>query len=387
MPYTLKDKLVIGISTRALFDLSEANDVFEREGLEAYERYQLEREREQLAPGTGFALVKAFLAINEKAGRPLIDVVLISRNSAESGLRVFNSIEAYGLSIERGAFRGGRDPWSVLRGFNCSLFLSAEPAAVVEALRAGVPAALALAPPAPADEPTADISEVRIAFDGDAVLFTDSSEQVYQREGLEAFQEHELDRIYQPMDPGPFAPFLRALSRVQAEFPPGESPIRTALVTARNAPAHKRVIHTLRSWGVRVDEAYFLGGMEKTPVLEVFKPHIYFDDQTAHLEAARATVPSAHVITEARQLAVFESIPELSSPLSPVVVIPPIGRSVSNGANRAKRANGRKGAKGAKSAVGAKAGGDAARLDGRGREPQRLASATVAPKEPAATRR
>ena len=331
MPISLKDQLVIGISTRALFDLSEANDVFEREGVKAFERYQREHEHEQLTPGTGFALVKAFLAINEKAGRKLVDVVLISRNSAESGLRVFNSIDAYGLPIERGAFRSGRDPWSVLGAFNCSLFLSAEPAAVVEALRAGVPAALALTPPTPGGERVADISEVRIAFDGDAVLFTDASEQVYRREGLEAFQEHELDRVHQPMDPGPFAPFLRALSRVQAQFPAGEAPIRTALVTARNAPAHKRVIHTLRSWGVRVDEAYFLGGMEKTPVLEVFKPHIYFDDQTAHLEAARATVPSAHVINEAGQLAAFDSVPELASPLAPVVVIPPMARGWPSG--------------------------------------------------------
>jgi 5'-nucleotidase len=337
MPLSLKDKLVIGISTRALFDLSEANDVFEREGVKAFERYQLEHEHEQLSPGTGFALVKAFLAINEKAGRNLVDVVLISRNSAESGLRVFNSIDAYGLPIERGAFRSGRDPWSVLGAFNCSLFLSAEPGAVVEALRAGVPAALALTPPTPGGGPVADISEVRIAFDGDAVLFTDASEQVYQREGLEAFQEHELDRVHQPMDPGPFAPFLRALSRVQAQFPPGEAPIRTALVTARNAPAHKRVIHTLRSWDVRVDEAFFLGGMEKTPVLEVFKPHIYFDDQTAHLEAARATVPSAHVINEAGQLAAFDSVPELASPLAPVVVIPPMGRPTGDSSPEAAR--------------------------------------------------
>jgi 5'-nucleotidase len=167
------------------------------------------------------------------------------------------------------------------------------------------------------------------------------------------------------MDPGPFAPFLRALSRVQAEFPPGEAPIRTALVTARNAPAHKRVIHTLRSWGVRVDEAFFLGGMEKTPVLEAFKPHIYFDDQTAHLEAARATVPSAHVITEARQLAVFDTIPDLASPLSPVVVLPAVSRSGSNGTNGVKRAKGTK--------------------LGRGSEPQHPARATVSTKEPAPT--
>ncbi len=327
MAYSLKDKLVIGISTRALFDLEEANQVFEKRGVQAYEEYQLERENEQLAPGTGFPLVKGFLGINERAGRRLVEVVLISRNGAESGLRVFNSIESYGLPIERGSFRGGRDPWSVLRAFNCSLFLSAEPPAVIEALRAGVPAALVLAPPTPAGEPVAEITEVRIAFDGDAVLFGDASEQIYQREGLEAFQKHELERVTQPMDPGPFEPFLRALSRVQAEFPAGESPIRTALVTARNAPAHKRVIYTLRAWDVRVDEAFFLGGADKTPVLEVFKPHIYFDDQTSHLEAARATVPSAHVISEARQLEAFDAIPDVSTPPGSVVVMPAMRRT------------------------------------------------------------
>jgi 5'-nucleotidase len=322
MPYTLDDKLVVGITTRALFDLTEANQVYESEGLKAYRAYELAHERDQLAPGTAFRLVKALLGINQRAGRKLVEVVVISRNDAESAVRVFNSIEAYGLNIERGAFRGGRDPWSFLKVFQCSLFLSAEPSAVTEALRVKVPAALVLSPPENLLED--DASEVRIAFDGDAVLFGDESERIYQRDGLEAFQQHELVNAAKPMDPGPFEPFLRALKRLQDQFNEGEAPVRTALVTSRNAPAHMRVIYTLREWGVRIDEAYFLGGLDKTPTLEALRPHIFFDDQMSHLDAAKAAVPSAHVIPVGSQLEAFEVVPDLTTPLGPMVVIPPM---------------------------------------------------------------
>jgi len=324
LPYSLDDKLVIGVTTRALFDLSEATAVFEQQDLKAYRDFQREHEQVPLGPGTAFPLIRGLLEINRLTDRRLVEVVLISRNDAESAIRVFNSVETYGLAIERGAFRGGRDPWPILKVFNCSLFLSAESAAVVEALRAGVPAALVLAPPSV--EFSSDVAEVRIAFDGDAVLFGDESEQIFQKEGLAAFERHEVENAARPMDPGPFEPFLRALKRIQDQFPDGQAPIRTALVTSRNAPAHMRVVNTLREWGVRVDEAYFLGGLDKTPTLEVFKPHIFFDDQASHVEAARSAIPSAHVVaTEPvpAQLVAFDLEGDLAGG-GPIVVIPPM---------------------------------------------------------------
>jgi hypothetical protein len=217
-------------------------------------------------------------------------------------MRVFNSIEAHGLAITRGAFRGGRDPWPYLPAFHCDLFLSAEPAAVRAALDQGTPAALVLAPP----ETVSDVDrEVRIAFDGDAVLFDEESDQIFRREGQEAFFKFEAEHAEEPLSPGPFQPFLEGLARVQSRFPDENSPIRTALVTARNAPAHKRVVNTFRAWGIRVDEAYFLGGIDKTEILRRFQPHIFFDDSLAQLERAASEVPSAHVPGKADQLAMF----------------------------------------------------------------------------------
>lgn len=298
MPYTLDDKLVVAISSRALFDLTEANEVFEREGLEAYRTYQLDHENEPLKPGTGYPLVRALLAINERAKERLVEVVLISKNDADSGLRIFNSIEAVGLDITRAAFTDGRDAYRYLKPFCCDLFLSADQADVTAALRARFPAALAYPAPELLDE---DINEVRIAFDGDAVLFSPDSELVYQNGGLDAFQEHERALEDTPLDPGPFKGFLEALSRIQQHFAEEDSPIRTALVTARNAPAHKRPIKTLREWGVRTDESFFLGGVEKAGILEVFKPHIFFDDQAAHCDPAATRTPAALVPTLAAQ--------------------------------------------------------------------------------------
>jgi 5'-nucleotidase len=214
---------------------------------------------------------------------------------------VFNSIENAGLDIQRGAFRNGRDVLPFLRPFRCSLFLSAEPDDVARALGEGFASALVLAPPtsAPPDDP----SEVRIAFDGDAVLFGSESEEIYKSEGLKAFLENERVRAHEPMSPGPLRPFLDGLARVQQYFDDGHPPIRTALVTARNAPAHKRVVYTLRAWNVRIDETFFLGGMEKTEVIDAFAPHIYFDDQLIHLDEARARTPSAHVVPRTKATA------------------------------------------------------------------------------------
>jgi len=293
MPYSLDDKLVVGITSRALFHLDAANDVYVTDGLAAYRAYQQQHEDVPLAPGTAFPLVRGLLGINEKGKGRLVEVIVISRNDADSGIRIFNSIEHHKLDVTRGAFTDGRDAAAYLGAFHCDLFLSAELDDVKHALEKRCPAALVLPPP---DEDEKDSAgEVRVAFDGDAVLFDEESERVFQNEGLDAFLAREAQLAGTPMNPGPFEPFLRGLKLVQDHFPEEDSPIRTALVTARNAPAHKRVVNTLRHWGVRIDETYFLGGIEKARVLAVFRPHIFFDDQMAHLRSAQVHTPSALV--------------------------------------------------------------------------------------------
>lgn len=294
MPYNLDDKLVIGISSRALFDLDEANDVYEKDGLEAYRAYQREHENTLLNPGTGFPLVRSLLGINELSEQRLVEVVLISRNDAESGLRIFNSIQFHALDIPRAAFTDGRDAGKYLESFSCDLFLSAHERDVRAALKAGHPAALVYPPPKTMEKGE---REVRIAFDGDAVLFSDESERIFREQGLEAFQQNEAQSENIPLNPGPFKGFLDAIVRIQNMFPEQKCPIRTALVTARIAPAHKRAVKTLRAWGVRVDESFFLGGIEKAKVLRVFRPHIYFDDQKSYLETAAPETPAALVPT------------------------------------------------------------------------------------------
>jgi 5'-nucleotidase len=328
MPYQLSGKLVVGISSRALFDLDDADEVFRREGLAAYRRFQREHEDEVLGPGTAMPLIRGLLAIDDPAtpeNDRLVEVILLSRNDADSAMRLFHSIEAHGLAIARGAFTSGRDPWPYLGPLQCSLFLSANPDDVFQARAQGLPAALVLS--RPGEEPDSEVGEVRIAFDGDAVLFDERSELLFQRDGLEAFQDHEAKRASEPLSPGPFAPFLLALKRIQDRFPEGRSPIRTALVTARGAPTHMRVVNTLRAWGVRMDETFFLGGIEKAPVLAALRPHIFFDDQLGHLREAQRRVPSAHVVPEREQLTIFAEdalpAPEASEPL---LVLPPVER-------------------------------------------------------------
>lgn len=310
VPYSLDDKLVIGVSSQALFDLAEANAVYVAEGLESYRAYQRERETDVLAPGTGFPLIRALLDLNRRVdpGERLVEVIVISRNDADSAMRVFNSIEAHGLDITRGAFTNGDESWRYLGAFHCGLFLSSEPADVTAALRDRFPAALLLGPPEGIGTDP-DPGPVRIAFDGDAVLFSDEAQRVYDEGKLPAFYEHERRRADEPLPPGPFRPFLDALGRIQARFGADDAPIRTALVTARDAPAHRRVITTLRSWKVRIDETFFLGGIAKVEVLRVLKPHIFFDDQSEHLEAAASAVPSGHVPREQLELLPAEQLP------------------------------------------------------------------------------
>ena len=304
MSYSLDDKLVVGISSRALFDLEAEDAIYRSDGLSAYRAVQSERENKPLDPGTGFRLVRGLLAINVlKTSQRLVEVIILSKNDGDSGLRIFNSIEHHNLDISRAAFTGGRGVSRFLRPFRSQLFLSAEATEVASALRSGIPAALVLAPPA--GEPPTNDGEVLIAFDGDAVLFDDEADRIHQTEGLEAFMAHERANASIPMSAGPFEPFLRALARLQAEFPDGTAPIRTALVTARGAPAHRRVITTLRNWGVRLDESYFLGGVSKTEVLEALQPLIFFDDQLSNLVGAQENVPAAHVPYEGKQRLLF----------------------------------------------------------------------------------
>lgn len=287
----LVDKLVVAISSRALFDLRESHQVYENDGVEAYRQYQIAREDDVLPPGDAFALVQKLLALNGGLESAPVEVILVSRNSADTGLRVFNSIQHYGLGISRAAFVGGRSPYPYLKAFNCHLFLSTHIEDVRNALDAGFAAATILSGGTRREAN----GELRFAFDGDAVLFSDDSERVYQQGGLEAFQTHERESAREPLGGGPFKPFLAALNRVQQAFPQESCPIRTALVTARSAPAHERVIRTLREWDIRLDESLFLGGLDKAAFLEAFAADVFFDDQPGHCEKARDVVATGHV--------------------------------------------------------------------------------------------
>lgn len=282
-------KLVVAISSRALFDLDESHRVFEEGGEEAYSRHQIEKEGEPLTPGVAFPLARKLLALNATA--PRVEVILISRNSADTGLRIFNSIRHHGLDISRAAFTRGESPYRYISAFGAHLFLSANAEDVRNALDAGIAAATIL----PSAAGNNVDGQLRIAFDGDAVLFSDESERIYSANGLEAFNKNEDDARNKPLSGGPFRPFLAALHAIQSEYPAEASPIRTALVTARGAPAHERVIRTLRSWNIRIDEALFLGGRDKGEFLKAFGADIFFDDQERHCASAANHVAAGHV--------------------------------------------------------------------------------------------
>jgi 5'-nucleotidase len=291
MGVSLDGKLVVAISSRALFDFEEENQVFEQTDDRAYMKLQLDRLEMPAKPGVAFSLVKKLLAFNQ-VGAQHIEVVILSRNDPVSGMRVFRSAQHYGLPIQRGSFTRGQAPWRYLKPLHANLFLSTHLSDVRAALDAGVPAAQVY--PHSAHASDAHPNEVRIAFDGDAVLFSDEAEQVYQAQGLNAFQQHEKDKASQPLSAGPFKPLLEALHRLQTQGTPSMR-IRTALVTARSAPAHERAIRTLMNWNVEVDEAMFLGGLEKGEFLREFEPDFFFDDQTGHIESAARHVPAGHV--------------------------------------------------------------------------------------------
>ena len=290
MPSTLDGRLVVAISSRALFDFEEENRLFESSDYHAYMQLQLARLEQPARPGVAFSLVRKLLAFNDAVAR--VEVVILSRNDPVSGMRVFRSAQHFGLPIQRGVFTRGQSPWRYLKPLAANLFLSANEADVRSALAAGVPAARVAVHAAHASD--ANPNEVRIAFDGDAVLFSDEAERVYQHQGLDAFQHHERERAATPLAAGPFKPLLEALQRLQRE--PGEAMrLRTALVTARSAPAHERAIRTLMDWHIEIDEAMFLGGLPKGAFLREFEPDFFFDDQTGHVESAAGHVPAGHV--------------------------------------------------------------------------------------------
>ncbi|GJL81146.1 MAG: 5'-nucleotidase [marine bacterium B5-7] len=287
-----KHTLKVAISSRALFDLEESHRVFTESGVDEYCRYQIERENELLEPGVAFPLVKKLLALNTLLkGQRRVEVVLISRNSADTGLRIFNSINHYQLDITRAAFSGGESPYRYVTPFDANLFLSSDPVDVVSALDAGIAAATIL----PSKVGHNVGNQLRIAFDGDAVLFSDDAERVYREKGLKEFTDSEKTSAHTPLPGGPFKNVLAALHAIQSELPATEPPIRTALITARAAPAHERVIRTLRAWKIRIDEAVFLGGLPKGRFLETFGADIFFDDQSGHCDSSREHVPTGHV--------------------------------------------------------------------------------------------
>jgi len=293
MSVSFKGKLVVATSSSALFDLEESDQIYREKGVEAYAEYQVDHEDVPLEPGDAYSLVRKLLSINAMLpGDPRVEVILLSRNSADTGLRVLNSIEHVALPITRAAFCGGKSPYRYVSSFGADLFLSTNPGDVRMALDMGFAAASIIPPRSPLNSD----DELRIAFDGDAVLFSDDSERIYQEQGLDAFKEAEKRAAKKPMEGGPFKGFLQALHNLQAEFDVQSCPIRTALVTARSAPAHERVVRTLREWQIRIDESLFLGGLDKGAFLKSFGADVFFDDQKGHCLSASEYVTAGHVL-------------------------------------------------------------------------------------------
>lgn len=299
MSYNLANKLVVGVASSALFDLSESDEVFRSQGEDAYRAYQEENIAVTLRPGIAFPFVRRLLSLNDLAPEdPLVEVIILSRNDPETGLRVMRSIQSHELSISRAIFRQGRSPYQFINALQMSLFLSGNERDVREAIELGFAAGHVIG------EPTEDLdgTDLRIAFDFDGVLADDSSEQIMQAYGLPAFHSNEVENMTTPLPKGKLTDFLSGINRIQAieeELLAKDSNynrrLHVAIVTARNAPSHERVVRTIRSWGLRVNDAFFLGGIEKAAVLEVLRPHIFFDDQLKHLEPASASVPSVHI--------------------------------------------------------------------------------------------
>jgi 5'-nucleotidase len=285
--------LRIGITSRALFDLDSSHSIFENEGLEAYKDHQILKENIPLKPGQAFLLVKKLLNLNKQFKKEkLVEVILLSRNTADTGLRVFNSIEHHDLDIKKAAFCGGNSPHVYAKSFGAHLFLSTEFQDCKSSIENGIASARII----PSKRSFLETDDLRVAFDGDSVIFSEESQKIFDERGLKAFDKNEKDLANKPLSGGSFKSFLDELYKVQQSFPKTECPIRIALVTARSAPSHERVIKTLREWNIRVDESLFLGGMEKTSFLKNFGADIFFDDQLENCKSASLEVPTGQVI-------------------------------------------------------------------------------------------
>ncbi|MGQ4374787.1 5'-nucleotidase [Streptomyces sp. SAS_267] len=300
MAYELDKRLVVGIASSALFDLAEADAVFREQGEEAYRIYQEQHLDDTLDKGVAFPFIRRLLSLNGLSpDDPLVEVIVLSRNDPDTGLRVMRSIQSHDLPITRAIFMQGRSPYHFMPALNMSLFLSANESDVREAVALGLPAGRVLGPAA-ADE--SDDQDLRIAFDFDGVLADDASEQVYQTDGIEGFRSHETMKAATPHDPGPLRDFLANVNRLQrreeeqrVNDPEYKIRVHVSLVTARNAPAHERAVRSLKDWGVTVNDAFFLGGIDKSAIMGVLKPHIFFDDQVSHLTGTSRSTPSVHV--------------------------------------------------------------------------------------------
>ncbi|WP_240529876.1 5'-nucleotidase [Streptomyces mangrovisoli] len=301
MAYELDKRLVVGVASSALFDLAEADAVFRDQGEEAYRVYQERHLDDTLDKGVAFPFIRRLLSLNDLSpDDPLVEVIVLSRNDPDTGLRVMRSIQSHGLSITRAIFMQGRSPYHFMPALNMSLFLSANAADVREAVALGLPAGQVLGRAAADDE--SDDQDLRIAFDFDGVLADDASEQVYQADGIEGFRSHETMNAATPHDPGPLRDFLANVNRLQqreeeqrTEDADYKIRVHVSLVTARNAPAHERAVRSLKGWGVTVNDAFFLGGIDKSTIMGVLKPHIFFDDQVSHLTGTSRSTPSVHV--------------------------------------------------------------------------------------------
>ena len=313
MPLDLSKCFVIGISSRALFNLEKEDEIFRTQGSKAYSDYQIAHEDEILKPGTGFSLAQAILQLNgDSTEKKRVVIVVMSKNNADTSLRISKSIAHYGLDIVRGAYTSGYSLAPYLKAFSIDLFLSASTEDVQQATDAGFAAGLIYPYEA---SPTEATDGHRIAFDGDAVLFSEESEKIYKDKGLPAFLQHERENANKPLPDGPFAKLFRKLATLQRQGDiEAKTLIRTALVTARNSPADERVIKTLRAWKVRIDEVFFMGGLSKAPILEAFRPHIFFDDQDVHCAPASVVVPTARVmirnLTGEQSTLTFEEVVE-----------------------------------------------------------------------------
>ncbi|MFJ4392953.1 5'-nucleotidase [Pseudomonas soli] len=302
MAFELDDRLVIGVASSAVFDLSESDAVFRRDGEAQYRKYQEQHLDVPLGKGIAYPFIKRLLALNDLRGDPedpLVEVVLLSQNDPDTGMRVMKTIGHYGLNMTRAIFTQGRSPYEYIPALNIALFLSADKQHVDAAIKAGYPAGQVL--DSKFDDDESD-DNLRIAFDFDGVLAGDESEAVMQSGGLGSFHAHEVINVAQPHNPGPLKEFFVRIARIQAAEeqhklanPTYENRLRVSIVTARNAPSHERALNTLKSWGVMANDAFFLGGIEKRRVLKVLKPHIFFDDQSGHLKSTSTVVPSVHI--------------------------------------------------------------------------------------------